>query len=714
MSLSRALARGYPFLLAPILFAPPTASARSADRPEPAGRVHEYAGWYHSVGNLLLHVSNWGMFGRNGQDLTNPSGEWPAGADEEYLYAAALWVGGVVHRDGEVDTLVTTGRFGQFGELVNTTPDEGCGSPAVGICETFEGAPNGTRRFDDDGDGLVDEDPLDGADNDGDGRIDEDFAGISQQMFRSVMYDTSTFENRFNPDQSDHHHPLGLQVTQESYQWTDPGFDDFVGVEFRIRNISDLLDGTGWDIEHAYVGFMVDSDVGIDDPDLDVSVDDHVAFTTVDTTLTPPVGPPVDIDLTMGYMYDELGLQNDDVSGYLGALFLGHTVDTTTAGGEEPLAPREVGIHAFTTFARGFNDPRNDLERYRLLRGLSDTSPTIEPNSVRSADYRFLVSAGPFARIPPGSTLTFQVAFVCGEMIERVDELGNVVRFPDMTNPIQAQRAYDGEDDNGEIVHWSTSSPPPPPNQRVTPGDRSVTLEWDNFSENTADPLTGELDFAGYQVWKAEGWIRESNVPSENMWRLVADFDSTELGRIDTGGLGVGQYRFVDTRVQNGFWYWYAVTAYDRGTFRPVVDFEADPPETTWIREAPPKYGKFSQTMRRVMPRTTPAQTLDDVYVVPNPYKESAAWDLLETPGEPTGRRVRFFNLPARATIRIFTLSGDHVATIEHDAGSGAAAGQTYWNLISKNGQDTVSGVYVWHVRADDGQEQTGRLVVIR
>jgi len=49
-----------------------------------------------------------------------------------------------------------------------------------------EGCPGGHRglsaKADDDGDGLVDEDPLDGVDNDGDGLVDEDFAAVSDAM----------------------------------------------------------------------------------------------------------------------------------------------------------------------------------------------------------------------------------------------------------------------------------------------------------------------------------------------------------------------------------------------------------------------------------------------------------------------------------------------------------------------------------------------------
>ena len=45
----------------------------------------------------------------------------------------------------------------------------------------------------------------------------------------------------------------------------------------------------------------------------------------------------------MGYIFDELGGQNgaDDVTGYCGVIFLGHTVDTTSPPGEPGFAPRE-------------------------------------------------------------------------------------------------------------------------------------------------------------------------------------------------------------------------------------------------------------------------------------------------------------------------------------------------------------------------------------
>ena len=39
--------------------------------------------------------------------------------------------------------------------------------------------------------------------------------------------------------------------------------------------------------------------------------------------------------------------------------------------------------------------------------------------------------------------------------------------------------------------------------------------------------------------------------------------------------------------------------------------------------------------------------------------------------------------------------------------------GQARWNLISRNGQDVVSGIYMFVVDSDQGQ-QRGKFVVIR
>ena len=98
---------------------------------------------------------------------------------------------------------------------------------------------------------------------------------------------------------------------------------------------------------------------------------------------------------------------------------------------------------------------------------------------------------------------------------------------------------------------------------------------------------------------------------------------------------------------------------------------------------------------------------------VPRPNTAiSFVWERSPVPGDPFTRHVDFFGLPrARSTIRIYTLAGDLVRTLDHDGASGN--GQAPWNLISRNGQDIQSGIYLFTVDSTAGH-QVGRFVVIR
>jgi len=121
----------------------------------------------------------------------------------------------------------------------------------------------------------------------------------------------------------------------------------------------------------------------------------------------------------------------------------------------------------------------------------------------------------------------------------------------------------------------------------------------------------------------------------------------------------------------------------------------------------------------------TEAQTKADrdanganIFVYPNPATREALnefQELLPNGDDPTGVRVRFANLPeARNTIEIFTMSGDLVETLNHDGTGGY--GEATWNLISRNGQEIVSGIYLYVVSSDDGafEDFIGKFVVVR
>jgi hypothetical protein len=314
------------------------------------------------------------------------------------------------------------------------------------------------------------------------------------------------------------------------------------------------------------------------------------------------------------------------------------------------------------------------------------------------------------------------------------------------------------------LVHWVGSTAPPPPGWNNDPklepevrarlaspaGDRTVTLQWDNGSEIIPDPLSGQFRFEGYRVWKAANWKRPigETGPSSDLWMLLGDFalhpvDSlrsnsskyllntkqwggdttyvlcdTSLTPVDTSVYEVpipesqerdtvtvyrypiGRYSFVDPNVINGMVYFYSITPYSKWYDEKVgiwVEIQTTPAGTEELA---------------IIPRANAQDKLGKITVVPNPYLGAASWDLTPSDIDPTGTKLGFFGLPrAKSTLRIFSLSGDLIREIEHDGTNGD--GTVWWNLVTRNGQDVVSGVYLFSVESDMGT-YVGKFVIIR
>jgi len=110
-------------------------------------------------------------------------------------------------------------------------------------------------------------------------------------------------------------------------------------------------------------------------------------------------------------------------------------------------------------------------------------------------------------------------------------------------------------------------------------------------------------------------------------------------------------------------------------------------------------------------------------YVVPNPYRGRADWDLRPDAADPTGTHVDFLNLPGDwQQIRIYTVSGDLVQVIHpedpmpngHPQKETPDDGQASWNLVSRDGQDVVSGIYIFSVQSGNLGTTRGKFTVIR
>jgi hypothetical protein len=106
-------------------------------------------------------------------------------------------------------------------------------------------------------------------------------------------------------------------------------------------------------------------------------------------------------------------------------------------------------------------------------------------------------------------------------------------------------------------------------------------------------------------------------------------------------------------------------------------------------------------------------ENLDQIAVVPDPYIAVASWEkpLYFTSGRGE-RRVDFIHLPPVCTIKIFSLEGKLICTLEHD--SIIEDGHHSWDLTSKDGLEVAAGIYLYHVSAPGVGEKMGRFALIK
>jgi len=729
------------------------------------------------AGEFNLRVTNAGVVGNPFTDRSfDASFEFPKGSGHEFMRSAALWVGAL----DEFGTPHVSG-----GPMLEWRP-----TPAADdtVREAWVGRPGSRRLVDDDGDGSVDEDVLNGKDDDGDGEVDEDFGMVGQQMLAADYADDRPGTIGFQS--YERHVPLGLSVHQEAYAWSTTGYRGIAGLSYMIRNHG------AKPLHDLWVGLFIDWDVHqMGDP----SADPIDELTRAEIRAAISKGTSVveyqgdfSVKSCFRRIRRSLPLVRDRSTGIhspmVGVMPLGHKQDPI--GYLYPPAARAPGPDAFRVTAlsadrskEGGGIPRDDEERYAALSGQWGTSP-----DDWRGDQAMLVSCGPFAVLDPGDSIRFDVALVVADGIDELKsamaraavvyegvEINRIPDDPSMSfengtsgmngheSCVEApdgftfeadkdcSRQYDPENGGGlktlyvpghciwtdadcdqctgfngneTIVRWRDPAlMPPAPATRVTAGDHSVRVEWDNLPEILLS--TGQVgpaggSFIGYHVYRLSDWRdRRSLVPPER-WELVGAFGSDaanamqpiatvtdttlDYDRIwyEQKHYPVGRYALTDADVLDGFDYFYAVTTVVE-TKRVVDGF------TNIEQVESPIIGDFEV---RVTPRSEAHGDAGGVWVVPNPYRQSSAWERPAVDGDRLTRHIDFMGLPrASCTIRIWTVAGDLVAELHHDGSQGD--GEASWNLVSRNGQDVVSGIYVYTVQSSLGDAR-GRFVVIR
>jgi hypothetical protein len=105
---------------------------------------------------------------------------------------------------------------------------------------------------------------------------------------------------------------------------------------------------------------------------------------------------------------------------------------------------------------------------------------------------------------------------------------------------------------------------------------------------------------------------------------------------------------------------------------------------------------------------------LNKIRVVPNPYVVASKHEPPLPAGVTSGRgerRITFTHVPAGATIHIFTVRGELVRTLTHDAD--IQDGSVIWNVKSYENLDIAPGVYFYVVDSEVGQKK-GKIAIIK
>ena len=484
-----------------------------------------------------------------------------------------------------------------------------------------------------------------------------DYKPISEQDFVCQYQDEVVHHGGFWHTNLTHK-PMHLKVVQRSYCWSYSYAEDFIYFDYFIINKGENV------LEDVYLGYWLDANIGsYEIASWNWWMGDYSWRVFEDAT-----------DFYMIGMSDIPGGEDGTAEGPIGI----RLIDVP-----KPFDSLKFSFHWYqydedvptVDTAVGTLPGRYDI----LSDGHVDDD---EPPDPSLGGGRCLMGLGPFESLLPGDTLKFTVAMVFGIGKEGVTE-------------------------NAKMAWWlyydcGLRPPPPPPSPplRVLPEDHKVTLNWkwepgdpgtnpEEFVDSTRLDKQYQ-DFEGYRVYK-------SAQSAQGPWTLLAEYDI-----VDDYGYNTGlKYEYVDSGVVNGVPYWYAVTSYDKPDLK-----------------VPSLESATSHNVTMVYPGPTPPSTVGEVKVIPNPYLGDIDYTTgIRWEGPPEiwteeKRRVQFVNLPAKCTIRIYTLAGELVKTIEHDD---PIKGWEDWNLVSRVGQAIGSGIYVFSVRDHKtGKVQVGKFAVIK
>ncbi len=226
------------------------------------------------------------------------------------------------------------------------------------------------------------------------------------------------------------------------------------------------------------------------------------------------------------------------------------------------------------------------------------------------------------------------------------------------------QRATDAFNAGWQIPR----APLPPSTFDVAGGGDRILLTWDVYPE---------ADHEAFEIYRA-----------------ASRFDSTHV-LIHTAG--PAERTFDDTSPVRGLDYYYYIVS-----TKSVGAGPGTPAGT--LRSS--RY--YTQTYSPTNLKRQAGTSLDQVRIVPNPFKLSADANI-RFPDQTD--KLAFFDIPGRCRIDIYSELGELVDTIEHVDGSG----DDFWDHTTSSRQVVVSGLYVAVITdLDTGDRVVKKFVIIR
>jgi hypothetical protein len=359
--------------------------------------------------------------------------------------------------------------------------------------------------------------------------------------------------------------------------------------------------------------------------------------------------------------------------------------------------------------------------------------PADQPNPDHLSRVTFAHTYGPYD-LAPGEKAKVVVAWVAGSGAEFAGPGGSPMDVYEWARQGNQNQVADGERALAQHLERAQFAydngydlPDAPPDVAIfvdsdENGNNAIT--WSDRVEKSPDPdYTGDeaLDVQGYRVYRTQN-------NHLGPWELVADIPKGATPTNTEYAPGTpwtsptisysngGTYTYRDVESVPGFRYWYSVHTYDsghsdwNGTGRSIPSLESG-------HSAPEQRMNVSRSP--IVIATAEKDALaEQVRVVPNPFRDD--------PGDvdhrypPASNNIRFVNIPRKAKISIFSISGDLIAVINHpQRTTDPDRGEATWGQRTRTFSGRVAaGRYYYVVESlvagETGKKQTGMFMIIK